>query len=71
MDRSKVEIILKAQTSIKIKQTGSAVARTKVQKDTLRGIGLGKIGMVKELQVTPSIIGMIKKVSHLVEIIEQ
>ena len=39
--------------------------------DTLKGLGLGKIGREKVLLDTPEVRGMIKKVSHLVKVIEE
>jgi large subunit ribosomal protein L30 len=55
---------------ITIIQTGSAIARGDVQRGTLIGLGLGKIGKQKTLEDTQAVRGMISKVSHLVEIIE-
>ena len=60
----------KAKT-IKVRQTGSPIRRPEDQRQTLVGLGLGKIGRVRELEDTPSIRGMIHKVSHMVEIIEE
>ncbi len=59
-----------AQT-IKIRQTGSPIRRPKDQHATLKGLGLGKIGRVRELEDTPSVRGMIRKVSHMVEIVSE
>ena len=56
---------------IKVRQTGSPIRRPKDQRATLVGLGLNKIGRVRELEDTPSIRGMINKVSHLVEIVEE
>ena len=54
-----------------VRQTGSAIRRPKSQAATLKGLGLGKIGRVRELEDTPSVRGMIDKVAHLVEVVEE
>ena len=56
--------------TIKVKKIKSAINRTKRQKDTLIALGLKKIGQVVEHEATPSIIGMVKKVEHLVSVEE-
>ena len=56
--------------TIKIKKVKSAIKRTKRQKDTLLALGLRKIGQVVEHEATPNIIGMVKKVEHLVSVEE-
>ncbi len=57
--------------TLKVKQTGSPIRRTKDQRATLIGLGLNKMNRVSELEDTPSVRGMIRKVSHLVEIVEE
>ena len=57
--------------TVKIKQVKSKIKRPKDQKDTLEALGLRKIGHIVEHKKTPSIEGMIKKVKHLITIIEQ
>lgn len=56
--------------TIKIKQVRSSIKRPERQKRTLEALGLGKINRVVEKESTPQILGMIKKVSHLVEVVE-
>ena len=56
--------------TIKIKQTGSPIRRTKDQRATLIGLGLNKMHKVSELQDTPEVRGMIRKVQHMVEVLE-
>ena len=51
---------------IKVKQLKSAIKRPQTQKRTLEALGLRKIGQVVEHDATPNILGMIKKVEHLV-----
>ena len=52
---------------IKVVQRKSAIGRPQRQRDTLRGLGLGKPNKERILDDTPAIRGMINKVSHLVE----
>lgn len=58
------------KNTLKIRQTGSPIRRSKDQRATLVGLGLGKIGRVRELEDTPAVRGMIAKISHMVEVIE-
>ncbi|WP_299000027.1 50S ribosomal protein L30 [Flagellimonas sp. S174] len=51
---------------IKVKQVRSSIKRPQNQKRTLEALGLRKIGQVVEHDSTPSILGMIDKVKHLV-----
>jgi large subunit ribosomal protein L30 len=53
---------------IKIKQTGSPIRRTKDQRATLVGLGLNKLHRVNELEDTPEVRGMIRKVAHMVSV---
>lgn len=55
---------------IKIKQIKSRINCPAVQKRTLDALGLHKMNHVVEHEDCPSIRGMIKKVHHLVEVIE-
>lgn len=58
-------------TTLIVRQTGSSIRRPKDQLQTLVGLGLGRVGKQRELEDTPSVRGMIAKVSHLVEIVEK
>lgn len=60
-----------ATKKITIKQIGSALRRSPDQKQTLIGLGLNKMHKVRVLQDTSSIRGMIKKVNHLVKIVNE
>ena len=60
-----------AKKTLKVRQTGSPIRRPQDQRATLIGLGLNKIGRVSELEDTPSVRGMIRKVSHMVEVIEE
>ncbi|GGW69276.1 LSU ribosomal protein L30P [Winogradskyella epiphytica] len=55
---------------IKVTKVRSAINRTKRQKLTLEALGLKKIGQVVEHDATPNILGMVKKVEHLVSVEE-
>ena len=58
-------------STVKIKQIKSRIGAPKDQKRTLDALGLHKINQVVEHEVTPSITGAIKKVWHLVKVVEQ
>ena len=51
---------------IKVKQVKSAIKRPQDQKRTLAALGLRKLGQVVEHDPSPTILGMINKVKHLV-----
>ena len=55
---------------IKVTKQKSAINRTKRQKLTLEALGLKRIGQTVEHDDTPNILGMIKKVKHLVSVEE-
>jgi large subunit ribosomal protein L30 len=53
-------------SKIKITQVRSTIDRPKRQKDTIKALGLGKISKSVEVEATPQILGMVRKVAHLV-----
>lgn len=55
---------------VKITQVKSLIKRPADQKATMQALGLGKMNRTVEKEVTPQILGMIKKVTHLVELEE-
>lgn len=57
--------------TIVVKQVGSPIRRPAKQRQTLIGLGLNKMHKTRELEDTPSVRGMVAKVSHMVEIIEE
>ena len=57
-------------TTIKIKQIKSKIGAPIDQKRTLEALGLKKISQVVEVEDTPSTRGMIRKVHHLVTVVE-
>ena len=56
--------------TIKIKQIKSRIGAPKDQKNTLQALGLRKISQVVEVEDTPSNRGMIRKVHHVVTVVE-
>ena len=61
----------KSGKTVKIEQIGSPIRRDGVQRKTLIGLGLNKIGRVKDLADTPMTRGMITKVRHLVRVVDE
>ena len=55
---------------IKLEQIGSPQRRHHTQRETLIGLGLNKIGRVRDLPDTPMTRGMIAKVKHLVRVVD-
>ena len=53
---------------IKLTQTGSPIRRTPDQRRTLIGLGLNKMHRSVELEDTPEVRGMIRKVHHMVSV---
>ena len=56
--------------TIIIRQVGSPIRRPRDQKATLIGLGLNKMNKTRELIDTPEVRGMINKVKHMVEVVE-
>ena len=55
---------------VKITQTGSPIRRTPDQRKTLIGLGLNKMHKTVELDDTPEVRGMIRRVQHMVTVAE-
>ncbi|HNS14340.1 MAG TPA: 50S ribosomal protein L30 [Syntrophorhabdaceae bacterium] len=55
---------------LKIKWTKSFIGCTQDQRDTIRSLGLKKLYQEKTVKNTPEIRGMVKKVIHLLTIVE-
>ena len=55
---------------IKITQVKSGIDRPERQKLTLQALGLNKMNASREVEATPQLLGMIRKVSHLVKVEE-
>lgn len=54
--------------TVTVTQIGSPIRRQAYQRATLIGLGLNKMHKTRELEDTPSVRGMINKVSHLVRV---
>ena len=60
----------KVMAKVKVSQVKSAINRPERQKRTIQALGLGKLNRTVEVELTPQIAGMIRKVSHLVSVTE-
>ena len=60
----------KSGAKIKVRRIGSPIRREASQRATLLGLGLKRAQQVVEVEDTPAVQGMIRKVGHLVEVIE-
>lgn len=54
--------------TIKVTQVRSIIDRPKKQKETIKALGLRRMNHTVEKEATPQILGMVKKVSHLVKV---
>ena len=61
---------MSSDKTITLEQTASAIGRPGSQHDTLKGLGLNKIGRRSSLVDTPANRGMIAKVAHLVRVVD-
>lgn len=57
-----------AKKTVRVTQIASGNGRKPGQQDTLKGLGLNKINRTRELEDTPAVRGMIRKVAHLVKV---
>jgi large subunit ribosomal protein L30 len=55
---------------IKITLVKSPIDRPERQKLTLKALGLGKLNSTKEVEASVQILGMVRKVNHLVKVEE-
>ena len=55
---------------IRVTQVKSKIGRLKNQKRTLEALGLRKMNQTVEHEATPSIIGMVNTVKHLISVEE-
>ena len=55
---------------ITVRQKASPIRRAKDQRATLVGLGLHRVGRVATLEDTPAVRGRIRKVQHMVEVVE-
>ena len=57
--------------TIIVRQIGSPIRRPAKQRQTLIGLGLNRMHRTRELEDTPAVRGMVAKIPHLVEIVEE
>lgn len=65
MSKKKIE---KQNETVKVTQISSPIGREESQRKTLIGLGLNKIGRSRLLEATPSVLGMVTKVKHLLKV---
>ena len=63
--------MVKKNNTLVVTQIGSPIRREAKQRATLCGLGLNKIGRTRELEDTPAVRGMIKKVKHMIKVREE
>jgi large subunit ribosomal protein L30 len=61
---------MSADKNITLEQTSSAIGRPGSQRETLKGLGLNKIGRRSSVADTPANRGMIAKVAHLLRVVD-
>ncbi len=57
-----------ARSKILVRQIRSSSGRTKEVRETLRALGLGRIGKTKTHSANAAIVGMLRRVEHLIEV---
>ena len=55
-------------STVKVTQIKSGIGQNPHNRGTLRALGLGRIGKSNELQQTPVLAGMLRKVAHLISV---
>jgi large subunit ribosomal protein L30 len=61
----------KPEKTVTVVQTGSPIGRRADQEATLIGLGLNKRHRQRTLEDTPAVRGMIRKVQHLVRVVDE
>ena len=56
--------------TIVVKQIGSPIRRPENQRKMLIGLGLNKMHKVVELEDTPEVRGVIRKLPHMVQVVD-
>ena len=57
--------------TIHIRLVRSPIGTTERVRQTLKGLGLGKVGSSRWLKLTPAVLGMLRRVSHLVDEVKE
>ena len=60
----------KAKKTVRVEQVRSPIGYNKSQREVLRSLGLRRIRQIVEREDTPAVRGMVAKISHLVQIVE-
>ena len=58
-----------SSSTVKVQLVRSPIGTKESHRATVRGLGLRKVGSIRELQDTPAVRGMINKISYLVKVI--
>ena len=66
----KAETAAKGSARLRIRMIGSVIGCPSKQRATVRGLGLRRLHQVVEREDTAAVRGMVKKIPHLVEIVE-
>ncbi len=61
---------VRGMKKIKVTQIKSVIDRPERQKRTMVALGLKKMNASVEVEATPQILGMVRKVSHLIKVVE-
>jgi large subunit ribosomal protein L30 len=57
--------------TVHIKLVHSPIGTKRRVRQTLKGLGLGKLGSSKKLSQTPEVMGMIRRVAHLIDVVKE
>ena len=60
----------KSGATLRVRQVRSGIGFDKTQKATLKAMGLGKLGRVRELPDNKEVRGMIRKIPHLIQLVD-
>lgn len=63
--------MVKTDKTVTVEQVGSPLRRPNDQRATLVGLGLNKMHRRRTLEDTPAVRGMIRKVQHLVRVVDE
>jgi large subunit ribosomal protein L30 len=61
-------ITVRTGDKVQIRQARSLIGRSEEVRDTLRALGLGKIGKSRAATVTPAFLGMMRRVASVLEV---
>jgi large subunit ribosomal protein L30 len=59
-----------AAATVKVQYYRSAIGYSEAQKRIVKGLGFGKLNRVREIKDTPELRGMVRKIPHLVRVLE-